>query len=511
MRVVSRRDLTVAIGHGKTYLGSVCVWVGSEEEQKYRLAKIIKEQKQVALGLTEKAHGSDLIANEVEATEVEDGYLLTGEKWLINNATRGKALTVFARTDSHGTSRSFSTFFVEKDKLKNSSYRHLEKIRTHGIRGADISGISFDKCLIPKESLIGKLGAGLEVTLKGFQITRTICASLSLGAADTALRSTLDFALSRKLYGENLFAVPHAQQQLVEAFLDILICDCVATAATRAIHVTTEQMSVWSAVVKYFVPITVEKLIYNLGVVLGARYYLRESHWWGIFQKIVRDNAIVSLFDGSTIVNLYALSLQLRHLAKHRTKIDICRCEDLLFRLENTFSLDRTLPDANLNNLELFNRGHNDVLQGIELSLVNLKKIQNSSEIDNEILQVIINFTSNLLNLLKKNDEIVKDLPAQKGHKEPPELFEMSRQYCLLHTAAACLHMWLYNRQLLGDFFAQGKWLVLCLDRLMMPFLHTPSSLPDSYRENVAQELLKLYKQDQLFSIVPIQLAKTKA
>ncbi len=54
MRVISRRDLTVAIGHGKTYLGSVGIWVGDDETQKCKLAKIIKEGKQVSLALTEK-------------------------------------------------------------------------------------------------------------------------------------------------------------------------------------------------------------------------------------------------------------------------------------------------------------------------------------------------------------------------------------------------------------------------------------------------------------------------
>ncbi|MEC4812784.1 MAG: acyl-CoA dehydrogenase [Scytonema sp. PMC 1069.18] len=511
MRLISRRDLTVAIGHGKTYLGSVCIWVGSEEEQKYKLAKVIKEQKQVSLGLTEKTHGSDLVANEVEAIEVEDGYLLSGEKWLINNATRGKAITVFAKTDNNGNSRSFSVFLVEKDKLDSSSYHHLDKIKTHGIRGADISGISFQNCLIPKESLIGKRGSGLEITLKSLQITRTICAGLSLGAADTGLRSTLDFALSRKLYGDSVFAIPHAQKLLVDAFLDILICDCVAIAVSRGLHIVTDQMSVWSAIVKYFVPTTVEKVLHNLSIVLGARYYLRETHWWGIFQKMVRDSAIVSLFDGSTVVNLHAIVLQLKYLAKQRERIDIDRRKELSKNLENIFSLDKPLPELNPNQLELFNRGNDEVLQGLDITLAELKTLQESAEVESEVMERVITLSIDILNLLKKQDEILKNLPNSKGHSEPPEFFELAQQYCNLFAASACIHMWIHNRTQLGDFFAKGEWLVLCLERLKMSFHHTPSSLPVSYRQNVAQELLNLHKQDKLFSIVPIQLAQTQA
>src|SRR5215207_8495396 len=65
LRVVSRRDLTTAIGYGKTYLGAVAVWVGGTPQQRRRLARIISNGEQVALGLTERAHGSDLLSAEV--------------------------------------------------------------------------------------------------------------------------------------------------------------------------------------------------------------------------------------------------------------------------------------------------------------------------------------------------------------------------------------------------------------------------------------------------------------
>src|SRR5579859_5651342 len=39
VKVVARRDLTVAIAHAKTLLGSLAVWVDGSPEQKNRLAK----------------------------------------------------------------------------------------------------------------------------------------------------------------------------------------------------------------------------------------------------------------------------------------------------------------------------------------------------------------------------------------------------------------------------------------------------------------------------------------
>ncbi|MEC4812785.1 MAG: acyl-CoA dehydrogenase [Scytonema sp. PMC 1069.18] len=508
LRLLGRRDLTTAIAYGKTYLGSVAAWVGGTEEQKHKLAHLIKNQGRVSLAYHEKAHGSDFLATDVQATKTENGYLLNGEKWLFSNATRGTALTVFAKTDVNGGPRGFSLFLVEKEQLDRSSYSYIDKVKTLGIRGADCSGIRFNESLIPNDSLIGAPGSALEITLKAFQLTRTVIPALSLGAADTALRTTLNFALSRKLYGNSVFAIPHAQKLLVDAFLDILICDCVAIATSRAAHAATEQMRLWSSVVKYFVPTTIEQVIHNLSIVLGARYYLREGHNSGVFQKIVRDSAVVSMFHAGTYLNLTTIGASLQPKAPQ--KPDASRFEEMKSSLETIFSLEKPLPDFDPNRLELFNRGRDDILQGIEVAVEQLYALKTESDVDSEVLMRLISFANQIIEEMSEQHTMLTSVKSRYGRQydKSPELFDLAAKHCTLHTAAACLHMWLHNRKQLGDFFAKGEWLVLCLDKLMMSFHHSSSPLPVSFRENVAQELLNLYQQDQLFSIVPLQLSR---
>lgn len=50
IRMLARRDLTVAIGHGKTFLGAVCVWVGATHEQASRFARRIGDGAIVSWG-----------------------------------------------------------------------------------------------------------------------------------------------------------------------------------------------------------------------------------------------------------------------------------------------------------------------------------------------------------------------------------------------------------------------------------------------------------------------------
>src|SRR5262249_27753771 len=152
----------------------------------------------------------------------------------------------------------------------------------------------------------------------------------SLGAGDTALRLTLDFAFHRPIYHRNVLALAYPRRLLVDAFLDLLMCEALAIAAARAMHLAPEELSLWSAPVNYFVPATIQMALRKLTVVLGARSYLREGHWQGLFQKIVRDNAPVSLFHGGLVVNLEVIAQQLRLLSQQRGQP---RDEEALARL----------------------------------------------------------------------------------------------------------------------------------------------------------------------------------
>jgi hypothetical protein len=133
------------------------------------------------------------------------------------------------------------------------------------------------------------------------------------------------------------------------------------------------------------------------------------------------------------------------------------------------------------------------------------------SDVDTEVLNKLLELGNLVLEELDAHDEHIANSKFEFGHDQSPELFEIAKKYCTLHAAAACLHMWLYNRKTLGDFFAKGEWLVLSLHRLLRTLRPLPYSLSQAYEENLAQELLKLHREDKLFSIVPFQLAQSQS
>lgn len=317
LRAVAARDLTVAIAHGKTFLGAMSVWVSGTDEQAARLGAEIADGSVVSWALSERNHGSDLLAGELSAVAAADGrWRLDGEKWLINNATRGELVCVLARTSPHGGPRGFSLFLVDKRRLDAGTITCAPKVRTHGIRGADISGFVLDGAEVPGDALVGSVGGGIETVLKALQLTRTTCSALSLGAADHVLPLVAGFARERALYGRHLADLPVVRRSVGRITAGLLLAEATATVALRSAHTTPEEMSVVSAVAKAFVPTVVQKALAMGAELLGARGFLTEEYASGAMQKLERDHQIVAIFDGSTPVNRHALITQFPTLAR---------------------------------------------------------------------------------------------------------------------------------------------------------------------------------------------------
>lgn len=463
IRILARRDFTAALGHAKTYLGAVSVWLAGRPEQAEALASRVCEGAVVSLALTERAHGSDLLAGELRAERTADGWRLDGEKWLINNAGRAGFVCVLARIKPDGGSRGFSLFLVEKARLVPGTWQSLPRVPTHGVRGADISGIAFDGAELPADALVGAEGAGLEIILKGFQITRALCSAMSLGMADHALRIATGFARTHRLYGRPLAHLPHAARTLAEVYADLLAMEAVSLVATRSVHTLTDELSTTSAVVKYLVPTLGDEVIGALRGLLGARAMLVEDFADGAFQKLERDHRIVGIFDGSTAVNLNSLINQFPVLARGYSK-------GLADRDGVTAAarLDGPPPELDHDRLTLYARSGSSVVQSLPEAVRRVRVLAPPAVAERAV------------QLLALADEVHEELAAHRhsARAVPEAAFASAGRYALVYAGAASLHLWLENR--VGAVADSPLWNdAAWLDAVLARLLHRLTGMPD--------------------------------
>jgi alkylation response protein AidB-like acyl-CoA dehydrogenase len=512
LRLVGRRDPTTATAVCLSFLNYVTLWMAGSPEQRAEYAELLRNGGSMAFALSERAHGSDLLANEVVAEHVDGGYELSGEKWPIGNATMADAVIVFARTGREGRPDGLSAFLVDKRKVPANTLRPLPMQPRHGLRGSDLSGIAMDRCPVPESAMIGKPGQGLEIALRSTLLPRIAVNTFVLGGADTALRIAVDFARRRRLYGGTVADIPYTRRQLVECFSDVLIGDALAGAAMRSLQAVPAQASLWSSTAKYFVPTLIERSLAQLCNVIGARYYLRTDPDFGPFQKIQRDMTVALFADGNTVVNLRTVGLALDGLLANATGdgIDSDARAAAVDHAARLFDLDAELPPFEPATLALYCRGMDDGVLALPDSIAQLARLAGEAKgVETERLHAAAEAAERFLGELTTLYSEQRALKAELGkdYSQSAEMLELAKHYCTVHAAAAVVNLTVHSADVLRDPFPNGAVLLACLDRLWR-LLHPREAIADRAAiDDASRVLFQLYDEHRLFSFRDITLA----
>lgn len=500
LRVGQRRDVTVAHQYGNCLLGGLPVWISGSDRQKRAMAERLLRGERVAFALSERAHGGDIVGSETSARAVPGGYVLTGEKWPISQATRATALSVLARTGKAGP-RGFSWFYVEKDQLAPDRFGHLERSRTLGLRGADISGIRFHECFVPRDALAGVLGEGMETALRGLLLSKAMVATLPLGATDTALRVTTEFAETRRVLGARVADIPHARTTLAGAFVDLLVADCVATVGARSFNIVPEQASLHGNVVKAFVPGVCKRALHDIAGILGARFYLRDEPASGIFQKMLRDTAIVDVFDGSTLVCLNAIGSQ---LAVRASRLAGGACDGGAVERARLLFSASPVPPLEPDRVALYGKGRDDVVDVLPHLLAETERAGAATA----VIEALRRAREEMARWPAELDAIREGYGPSAGRSAA--LYEVAEEYCVVYALCACVGLWLMRREDADSFFARGDWVVEAARRLgeRLGGAARRTDPPRDTTGAVFEELCRRARDAEMFSVVPVALGR---
>ena len=459
VRHVARRDLTAAVGHGKTFLGAVCAWVARGPAAE-RMASIVSAGRPVSWGLTEQGRGSDLSSSATTASLGADHIVLDGGKWPIGNATRGRAMTVLARTDSSPGPRALSLVLVDKERVDPSSLSYRPRLQLHGIRGADISGIDFTGTRVDAGALIGAPGQGLELVLKSLQLTRTLCSALSLGSADQAI----DIVLNPES-GVDLRPGKRTGQRAIvgRAIADLLFAEAVGYTGVRHIHSVPEEMALESAFVKFLVPDAVDLMYRDLARVLGGGAQVIGTGGTSRFEKASRDNRVVGIFDGNSVVNLNVMINEFPNIAKDDGGAAL---EDVIASLGHPAHAERLEPGR----LRLMTRRGSSLLR----ALPGLADALDDGRLPRQTVAVAAELAAELGRVL----DAVRSTP--RAARPPTDDFVVAERLALLFGAAASIAVYVANRDRpMTGLWTDGAWLRAVLSRVASRLGLGPSGAGD--------------------------------
>lgn len=150
--------------------------------------------------LTEPGSGSDAASLKTTAVKKGDKYILNGTKAFISGAGESDILVVMARTGEAGP-KGISAFVVSAD-AKGITFGEKEK--KLGWNTQPTRFVFFEDVEIDEKYLLGNLGEGFKIALKGLDGGRISIATCSVGAAQGALNAAQKYMHEREQFGKTL-------------------------------------------------------------------------------------------------------------------------------------------------------------------------------------------------------------------------------------------------------------------------------------------------------------------
>ncbi|MGH1357124.1 MAG: acyl-CoA dehydrogenase family protein [Burkholderiaceae bacterium] len=202
---------------------------GTPEQKERYLKPLLKNEIKCCTGLSEPNIGSNLGGLETRCEDKGDHWLLNGTKLWITNGEYADFCVVAARTYSPNCNGGISTFIVDRELYE------MRKVNMMVLRCTGTAELSFQDVKLPKEALIGEEGKAFSKVLNGLDAARVNIAMGAVGAAQSALDLSIEYAKTRKQFGRPIGEFQLIQRNIVEMTMRVSAARALAYNAAQAL------------------------------------------------------------------------------------------------------------------------------------------------------------------------------------------------------------------------------------------------------------------------------------
>ncbi|MEX1184421.1 MAG: acyl-CoA dehydrogenase family protein [Gemmatimonadota bacterium] len=212
---------------------------GTESQKRQYLPLLAAGRVLAGFGLTEPGAGSDAGATRTTAVRRNGEYTITGSKIFITHAGVGEVFVVTAVTDREQGVKGISSFIVTKETTDRATadrigFGHAPELEpfTPGVRAgrkedkmgwraSDTRELILDEARVPAENRLGGEGEGFVNFMKTLDAGRIGIAALSLGLAQGAFDTAVQYVGSRVQHGRPLSGAQGIQFTLADMATEI--------------------------------------------------------------------------------------------------------------------------------------------------------------------------------------------------------------------------------------------------------------------------------------------------
>lgn len=190
---------------------------GSEEQKKRYLPGVASGSiRFLTVAATEPDSGANMTELASSARRDGDHWVVNASKVLISFAEQTRLMILLARADEGTT-----LFLLDFDEIGDQVEMHPIDLVAHRMTAS----LFIDELRVPDTMRIGPAGAGLACLMKGFVIRRVLAASEAIGNARFLLDRSVEYAKTRKTFGQLIGINQGIQYPLVQAYSKVEAAD----------------------------------------------------------------------------------------------------------------------------------------------------------------------------------------------------------------------------------------------------------------------------------------------
>lgn len=281
-----------------------CVLISGTKEQIKLFTDKIVPGGFGAFCLTEPNAGSD--AGSLRTTAVQDGdsFILNGRKCFVTNGQYADGFVVFATVDRSLGTKGITAFIVEKGTPGLSVGNHEDKM---GLRLSNTTDLVLDDVKVLAANLLGEIGGGFKIAMRGLDQGRINNAALSTGLSQGAIDVAIKYAKERVQFNKPI--INNQAIQFMLANMDMQteagrqLCYNAAKMLDAGMKATRE-----ASMAKCFCGDNAVKVTADAVQVMGGYGYSREYP----VEKMYRDSKIFQIFEGTSQIQRMVIANQMK-------------------------------------------------------------------------------------------------------------------------------------------------------------------------------------------------------
>ncbi|MCX6110886.1 MAG: acyl-CoA dehydrogenase [Proteobacteria bacterium] len=279
-------------------LGLGPIWMSPNEALKKRTAGLLQEGGIFAFGLSEKEHGADLYATQMQLSHASAGhYTASGDKYYIGNGNKAALVSVFGK---HAETGEYVFFAVDSQHAK---FQATRKIETSGVRQAYVAAFTLNQYPLTDADILASGDDAWDSALNTVNIGKYQLGWASIGICTHALYEAVGHAARRHLYGNPVTDFPHVKVLLTEAYTRLIAMKLFALRACdymRSASSEDRRYLLYNPIQKMKVTMEGELVVELLHQVIAAKGFEQDTY----FEMAIRDIGMLPKLEGTVHVNV---------------------------------------------------------------------------------------------------------------------------------------------------------------------------------------------------------------